>query len=71
MVVIVAGQLGLPVISLAEAVKYQGFVNATHPFLTSVDITAKEYRLKLEAVTTMPANVSILLKSRHGLLLDT
>ena len=58
MVVIVPGQLGLPVISLAEAVKYQGFVNATHPLLLLVDVVAMEHRRNLAAVTTIRANVN-------------
>ncbi len=59
MVVIVLGRIGLPVISHAEAVKYQGFVNATHPLLSLVDVTAMEHQWSLAAVTTIRANVSI------------
>ncbi len=59
MVAIVLGRTGLPAISHAGAVKYQGFVNATHPLLLLVDVTVLEHQLSLAAVTTIRANVRI------------
>ncbi len=61
MVDMVLGHLGLPVISHAEAVKYQGIVNATTQLLLLVEVPAKEYRLKLVGVITINVNVSYLL----------